>query len=147
MWYEDIHKTLEKKIADFYGTEDTILYAAAFDANGGVFEPLLGGDDAIISDELNHASIIDGIRLCKAERYRYKHSDMADLEEQLKKAQAQRFRIIVTDGVFSMDGDIAKMDQICDLADKYDALVMTTNVTLLDLLVKRGAVFQNIAVC
>ena len=122
---QDIHKTLEKKIADFYGTEDTILYAAAFDANGGVFEPLLGGDDAIISDELNHASIIDGIRLCKAERYRYKHSDMADLEEQLKKAQAQRFRIIVTDGVFSMDGDIAKMDQICDLADKYDALVMT----------------------
>ena len=122
---QDIHKTLEKKIADFYGTEDTILYAAAFDANGGVFEPLFSPEDAIISDELNHASIIDGIRLCKAERYRYKHSDMADLEEQLKKAQAQRFRIIVTDGVFSMDGDIAKMDQICDLADKYDALVMT----------------------
>jgi len=122
---QDIHKTLEKKIADFYGTEDTILYAAAFDANGGVFEPLFGAEDAIISDELNHASIIDGIRLCKAERYRYKHSDMADLEEQLKKAQAQRFRIIVTDGVFSMDGDIAKMDQICDLADKYDAMVMT----------------------
>lgn len=122
---QDIHKTLEKKIADFYGTEDTILYAAAFDANGGVFEPLFGAEDAIISDELNHASIIDGIRLCKAERYRYKHSDMADLEEQLKAAQAQRFRIIVTDGVFSMDGDIAKMDQICDLADKYDALVMT----------------------
>ncbi len=122
---QDIHKTLEKKIADFYGTEDTILYAAAFDANGGVFEPLFGPEDAIISDELNHASIIDGIRLCKAERYRYKHSDMADLEEQLKKAQDQRFRIIVTDGVFSMDGDIAKMDQICDLADKYDALVMT----------------------
>jgi len=122
---QDIHKTLEQKIANFYGTEDTILYAAAFDANGGVFEPLFGPEDAIISDELNHASIIDGIRLCKAERYRYKHSDMADLEEQLKKAQAQRFRIIVTDGVFSMDGDIAKMDQICDLADKYDALVMT----------------------
>jgi glycine C-acetyltransferase len=122
---QDIHKTLEKKIADFYGTEDTILYAAAFDANGGVFEPLFGAEDAIISDELNHASIIDGIRLCKAERYRYKHSDMADLEDQLKAAQAQRFRIIVTDGVFSMDGDIAKMDQICDLADKYDALVMT----------------------
>lgn len=122
---QDIHKTLEKKIADFYGTEDTILYAAAFDANGGVFEPLFGEGDAIISDELNHASIIDGIRLCKAERYRYKHSDMADLEEQLIKAQAQRFRIVVTDGVFSMDGDIAKMDQICDLADKYDALVMT----------------------
>ncbi|MES2589662.1 MAG: glycine C-acetyltransferase [Bacteroidota bacterium] len=122
---QDIHKTLEKKIADFYGTEDTILYAAAFDANGGVFEPLFGEEDAIISDELNHASIIDGVRLCKAQRYRYKHSDMADLEEQLIQAQKQRFRIIVTDGVFSMDGDIAKMDQICDLADKYDALVMT----------------------
>lgn len=122
---QDIHKILEEKIAKFYGTEDTILYAAAFDANGGVFEPLFGEEDAIISDELNHASIIDGIRLCKAHRYRYKHSDMADLEEQLKKAQNQRHRIIVTDGVFSMDGDIAKMDQICDLADKYDALVMT----------------------
>ena len=122
---QDIHKTLEEKIAKFYGTEDTILYAAAFDANGGVFEPLFGEEDAIISDELNHASIIDGIRLCKAQRYRYKHSDMTDLEEQLKKAQKQRHRIIVTDGVFSMDGDIAKMDQICDLADKYDALVMT----------------------
>lgn len=122
---QDIHKELEAKIAKFYGTEDTILYAAAFDANGGVFEPLFGEEDAIISDELNHASIIDGIRLCKAQRYRYKHSDMNDLEEQLKKAQDQRFRVIVTDGVFSMDGDIAKMDQICDLADKYDALVMT----------------------
>ncbi len=122
---QDIHKSLEAKIAEFYGTEDTILYAAAFDANGGVFEPLFGEEDAIISDELNHASIIDGVRLCKAQRYRYKHSDMADLEEQLKAAQAQRFRIIVTDGVFSMDGDIAKMDQICDLADKYNALVMT----------------------
>ena len=122
---QDIHKTLEQKIANFYGTEDTILYAAAFDANGGVFEPLFTEQDAIISDELNHASIIDGIRLCKAQRYRYKHSDMNDLEEQLKKAQDQRFRIIVTDGVFSMDGDIAKMDQICDLADKYNALVMT----------------------
>lgn len=122
---QDIHKELEAKIAQFYGTEDTILYAAAFDANGGVFEPLFGEEDAIISDELNHASIIDGVRLCKAQRYRYKHSDMADLEEQLKAAQAQRFRIIVTDGVFSMDGDIAKMDQICELADKYDALVMT----------------------
>lgn len=122
---QDIHKELEQKIANFYGTEDTILYAAAFDANGGVFEPLFGAEDAIISDELNHASIIDGVRLCKAQRYRYKHSDMADLEEQLKAAQAQRFRIIVTDGVFSMDGDIAKMDEICDLADKYDALVMT----------------------
>nr|WP_294859094.1 glycine C-acetyltransferase [uncultured Fluviicola sp.] len=122
---QDIHKELEAKIAKFYGTEDTILYAAAFDANGGVFEPLFGEEDAIISDELNHASIIDGIRLCKAQRYRYKHSDMVDLEEQLKKAQAQRHRIIVTDGVFSMDGDIAKMNEICDLADKYDALVMT----------------------
>jgi glycine C-acetyltransferase len=122
---QDIHKTLEAKIAAFYGTEDTILYAAAFDANGGVFEPLFGEEDAIISDELNHASIIDGVRLSKAQRYRYKHSDMEDLEEQLKKAQAQRFRVIVTDGVFSMDGDIAKLDKICDLADKYDALVMT----------------------
>ncbi len=122
---QDIHKTLEKKISTFYGTEDTILYAAAFDANGGVFEPLFSQQDAIISDELNHASIIDGIRLCKAERYRYKHSDMADLEAQLIKSQAQRHRIIVTDGVFSMDGDLAKMDEICALANKYDALVMT----------------------
>lgn len=122
---QDIHKELEERIAKFYGTEDTILYAAAFDANGGVFEPLFGKEDAIISDELNHASIIDGVRLCKAQRYRYKHSDMADLEEQLKASQAQRNRIIVTDGVFSMDGDIAKMNEICDLADKYDALVMT----------------------
>ncbi|RFC54344.1 glycine C-acetyltransferase [Brumimicrobium aurantiacum] len=122
---QDIHKELEQKIANFYGKEDTILYAAAFDANGGVFEPLFGKEDAIISDELNHASIIDGVRLCKAQRYRYKHSDMADLEEQLKKAQDQRFRIIVTDGVFSMDGDFAKMNEICDLADKYDALVMS----------------------
>jgi glycine C-acetyltransferase len=122
---QDIHKELERKIAAFYGTEDTILYAAAFDANGGVFEPLFGEQDAIISDELNHASIIDGVRLCKAARYRYKHSDMADLEKQLQDAQAQRFRIIVTDGVFSMDGDLAKMDEICALADKYDALVMT----------------------
>ncbi len=121
---QDLHKELEEKIAKFYETEDTILYAAAFDANGGVFEPLFTKEDAIISDELNHASIIDGIRLCKAARYRYKHSDMADLEEQLKAAQAQRFRIIVTDGVFSMDGDIAKLDKICDLAEKYDALVM-----------------------
>lgn len=122
---QDIHKELERKIASFYGTEDTILYAAAFDANGGVFEPLFSEQDAIISDELNHASIIDGVRLCKAARYRYKHSDMADLEKQLQDAQAQRFRIIVTDGVFSMDGDLAKMDEICALADKYDALVMT----------------------
>jgi glycine C-acetyltransferase len=122
---QDIHKELEAKIAKFYGTEDTILYAAAFDANGGVFEPLFSDQDAIISDELNHASIIDGVRLCKAKRYRYKHSDMADLEAQLIASQDQRFRIIVTDGVFSMDGDIAKMNEICDLADKYDALVMT----------------------
>lgn len=121
---QDIHKTLEKNISDFLGMEDTILYAAAFDANGGVFEPLFGENDAIISDELNHASIIDGVRLCKAQRYRYKNSDMADLEEQLKKAQAQRNRIIVTDGVFSMDGYVAKLDKICDLAEKYDALVM-----------------------
>jgi glycine C-acetyltransferase len=122
---QDIHKTLERKIAEFYGTEDTILYAAAFDANGGLFEPLFTDEDAIISDELNHASIIDGIRLCKATRYRYKHSNMADLEIQLQLAQAQRHRIIVTDGVFSMDGDLAKMDEICALAAKYDAMVMT----------------------
>lgn len=121
---QDIHKELEQKIANFLGQEDTILYAAAFDANGGVFEPLFGEEDAIISDELNHASIIDGVRLCKAQRYRYKNSDMADLEEQLKKAQAQRYRIIVTDGVFSMDGYVAPLDKICDLADKYNALVM-----------------------
>lgn len=121
---QDIHKTLEQKIATFLGTEDTILYAAAFDANGGVFEPLFDENDAIISDELNHASIIDGVRLCKAQRYRYKNCDMADLEEQLKKAQAQRHRIIVTDGVFSMDGFVAPLDKICDLADKYNALVM-----------------------
>lgn len=122
---QDIHKELEAKISQFYGKEDAILYAAAFDANGGIFEPLFGMEDAIISDELNHASIIDGVRLCKAQRYRYKHSNMEDLEEQLKAAQAQRHRIIVTDGVFSMDGDFAKMDEICDLADKYDALVMS----------------------
>jgi glycine C-acetyltransferase len=121
---QDAHKTLERNISEFLGMEDTILYAACFDANGGVFEPLFGAEDAIISDELNHASIIDGVRLCKSVRYRYKHSDMADLEEQLKAAQLQRFRIIVTDGVFSMDGDIAKLNVICDLADKYNALVM-----------------------
>ena len=121
---QDIHKELESKIANFLGTEDTILYAAAFDANGGVFEPLFDEQDAIISDELNHASIIDGVRLCKAQRYRYKNCDMADLEEQLIKAQAQRHRIIVTDGVFSMDGFVAPLDKICDLADKYNALVM-----------------------
>ena len=122
---QDIHKELEKRIADFYKTEDTILYAAAFDANGGLFEPLFGPEDAIISDELNHASIIDGVRLCKAKRFRYKQSDMSDLETQLKNAQGLRNKIIVTDGVFSMDGDIAKMDQICNLADKYNAMVMT----------------------
>lgn len=122
---QDIHKELEQRIADFYQTEDTILYAAAFDANGGLFEPLFGPEDAIISDELNHASIIDGVRLCKAQRFRYKHSDMLDLEAQLIKSKDLRNKIIVTDGVFSMDGDIAKMNEICDLADKYDAMVMT----------------------
>ncbi|MGB5417570.1 glycine C-acetyltransferase [Algibacter sp.] len=123
---QDIHKTLEQKIADFYQTEDTILYAAAFDANGGVFEPLLGEEDAIISDSLNHASIIDGVRLCKAARYRYQNNDMLDLEKQLIAANENgaRFKIIVTDGVFSMDGLVAPLDKICDLADKYDALVM-----------------------
>jgi len=121
---QDIHKELEQKLAKFLGTEDTILYVAAFDANGGVFEPLFGEQDAIISDELNHASIIDGVRLCKAQRFRYKHNDMADLEEQLKAAQACRSRIIVTDGSFSMDGTIAQLDKISDLADKYDAIVM-----------------------
>ncbi|MCF6223708.1 MAG: glycine C-acetyltransferase [Flavobacteriaceae bacterium] len=123
---QDIHKDLEQKIADFYQTEDTILYAAAFDANGGVFEPLLGKEDAIISDALNHASIIDGVRLCKAARYRYANNDMADLEQQLIEANKQnhRFKIIVTDGVFSMDGIVAQLDKICDLADKYDAMVM-----------------------
>lgn len=121
---QDIHKELEASIARFFGMEDTILYAACFDANGGVFEPLFSEEDAIISDELNHASIIDGVRLCKAARYRYKHADMIDLEEKLKAAQAQRFRIIVTDGVFSMDGDIAPLKTICDLAEQYDALVM-----------------------
>ena len=123
---QDIHKTLEQKIASFYQTEDTILYAAAFDANGGLFEPLFGPEDAIISDALNHASIIDGVRLCKAKRYRYSNSDMTDLEAQLKQAQEDgaRFKIIVTDGVFSMDGLVAPLDQICDLADHYNALVM-----------------------
>ena len=123
---QDIHKTLEQKIADFYETEDTILYAAAFDANGGVFEPLLGAEDAIISDSLNHASIIDGVRLCKAARYRYENSNMSDLEAQLIEANKNgaRFKLIVTDGVFSMDGVVAPLDKICDLANKYDALVM-----------------------
>jgi glycine C-acetyltransferase len=124
---QDIHKELERKIAEFYGTEDTILYAAAFDANGGVFEPLFGAEDAIISDSLNHASIIDGVRLCKAKRYRYNNNDMVDLEAQLKQANADgaRFKIVVTDGVFSMDGYVAQLDKICALADQYGALVMT----------------------
>jgi glycine C-acetyltransferase len=121
---QDLHKNLERKVADFFGTEDTILYAACFDANGGVFEPLLGEEDAIISDALNHASIIDGVRLCKAQRYRYANADMADLEEKLKESKALRFRIIVTDGVFSMDGNVAPMDKIIELSQKYDALVL-----------------------
>ncbi len=121
---QDMHKELEKAIAEYFHTEDTILYAACFDANGGVFEPLLTAEDAIISDSLNHASIIDGVRLCKAQRFRYANADMADLEEKLKEAQSCRFRIIVTDGVFSMDGNVAPMDKICDLAEKYEALVM-----------------------
>jgi len=121
---QDIHKELEKAVSDYFKTEDTILYAACFDANGGVFEPLFSSEDAIISDSLNHASIIDGVRLCKAQRFRYANADMADLEEKLKEAQGCRFRIIVTDGVFSMDGNVAPMDRICDLAEKYDALVM-----------------------
>ena len=121
---QDIHKELEQKIAQFLGTEDTILYAAAFDANGGVFEPLFDAQDAIISDALNHASIIDGVRLCKAQRFRYEHNDMADLEAKLQEAAGARSRIIVTDGSFSMDGTIAQLDKICDLADKYDAIVM-----------------------
>ena len=121
---QDLHRELEKAIANYFHTEDAILYAACFDANGGVFEPLLTAEDAIISDSLNHASIIDGVRLCKAVRYRYANADMEDLERCLKEAQAQRFRVIVTDGVFSMDGNVAPMDKICDLAEKYDALVM-----------------------
>ncbi|HET6511380.1 MAG TPA: glycine C-acetyltransferase [Candidatus Kapabacteria bacterium] len=121
---QDLHKELEQEVSTFLGTEDTILYVACFDANGGIFEPLFGEEDAIISDELNHASIIDGVRLAKAKRFRYKHSNMAELEQALKDSQAQRRRVIVTDGVFSMDGDIAKLSEICDLADKYDALVM-----------------------
>ncbi|MEP2240450.1 MAG: glycine C-acetyltransferase [Maribacter sp.] len=137
---QDIHKTLEQKIAHFYGTEDTILYAAAFDANGGVFEPLLTAEDAIISDSLNHASIIDGVRLCKAKRYRYANSDMADLEAQLIKANEDgaRFKIIVTDGVFSMDGIVAPLDKICDLADKYDALVMIDECHATGFIGKKG---------
>lgn len=122
---QDLHKTLEQKISEFLGTEDTILYAAAFDANGGVFEPLLGPEDAIISDALNHASIIDGVRLCKAQRLRYTHNDMADLEAKLQEAASAKVKVIVTDGVFSMDGTIAQLDKVCELAEKYDAVVMT----------------------
>ncbi len=137
---QDIHKELEQKIADFYGYEDTILYAACFDANGGVFEPLLGEEDAIISDSLNHASIIDGVRLCKAARYRYANSDMADLEKQLiaSKENGDRFKLIVTDGVFSMDGLVAPLDKICNLADKYDAMVMVDDCHATGFLGKTG---------
>ena len=135
---QDMHKQLEKAIADYFGTEDTILYAACFDANGGVFEPLFTEQDAIISDSLNHASIIDGVRLCKAVRYRYANADMAELEDCLKKAQAQRFRIIVTDGVFSMDGNAAPLDEICKLAEKYDALVMVDECHSAGVLGKTG---------
>ena len=135
---QDLHKELERKISAFLGTEDTILYSSCFDANGGVFEPLLGEEDAIISDELNHASIIDGVRLCKAQRYRYKNCDMADLEEQLKKAQAQRFRMIVTDGVFSMDGYIADLQAVCALAEKYNALVMVDDSHAVGFMGKNG---------
>ena len=135
---QDIHKELEKAIADYFGTEDTILYAACFDANGGVFEPLFTEQDAIISDALNHASIIDGVRLCKAVRYRYANADMAELEDCLKRAQAQRFRIICTDGVFSMDGNAAPLDKICELADKYDALVMVDECHSAGVLGKTG---------
>ena len=135
---QDIHKQLEKAIADYFGTEDTILYAACFDANGGVFEPIFGQEDAIISDSLNHASIIDGVRLCKAVRYRYANADMAELEECLQKAQTQRFRIICTDGVFSMDGNAAPLDEICALAEKYDALVMVDECHSAGVLGKTG---------
>ena len=135
---QDIHKELEKAVSDYFGTEDTILYAACFDANGGVFEPIFGQEDAIISDSLNHASIIDGVRLCKAVRYRYANADMAELEECLRKAQAQRFRIICTDGVFSMDGNAAPLDKICALAEKYDALVMVDECHSAGVLGKTG---------
>ncbi len=135
---QDIHKILEQKIATFLQTEDTILFAACFDANGGVFEPVIGAEDAIITDQLNHASIIDGIRLCKAQRYIFKHADMADLEEKLKETQNLRYRMIATDGVFSMDGDIAKLDEICDLADKYDAMVMIDDAHSTGFLGKTG---------
>ncbi len=135
---QDIHKELERKTADFLGMEDTILYAAAFDANGGLFEPLLDAEDAIISDQLNHASIIDGIRLCKARRYRYRHNDMGDLEARLQEAADARRRLIATDGVFSMDGTIAQLDKICDLADQYDALVMVDDCHATGFLGKTG---------
>ena len=135
---QDLHRELEKAIASFFHTDDTILYASCFDANGGVFEPLLTAEDAIISDSLNHASIIDGVRLCKAVRYRYANADMEDLERCLKEAQAQRFRIIVTDGVFSMDGNVAPLDRICDLAEKYDALVMVDESHSAGVVGKRG---------
>jgi len=135
---QDIHKILEQKISKFLQTDDTILFAACFDANGGVFEPLIGAEDAIITDQLNHASVIDGIRLCKAQRYIFKHADMEDLEEKLKEAQSVRYRLIATDGVFSMDGDIAKLDEICDLADKYDALVMIDDAHSTGFLGKTG---------
>ncbi len=135
---QDIHKQLERKISQFLQTDDTILYAACFDANGGVFEPILDKDCAIISDALNHASIIDGIRLCKAQRYRFVHADMHDLEEKLKEAQGAKYRLIATDGVFSMDGDIAKLDEICDLADKYDALVLVDDAHATGFLGKTG---------
>ena len=133
-----IHKDLEAAVTNFLGTEDTILYTSCFDANGGLFESLLTAEDAVISDELNHASIIDGIRLCKAQRYRYKHSDMADLEKKLKEAQDARFRLVATDGVFSMDGDIAKLDKLCDLADKYDALIMVDDSHAVGFLGSKG---------
>jgi glycine C-acetyltransferase len=135
---QDIHRRLERRIAEFLGTDDAILYAACFDANGGVFEPLLGKEDAIITDALNHASIIDGVRLCKAQRHIFAHADMADLEAKLTAAQSARYRLIVTDGAFSMDGDIAKLDAICDLADKYDALVMTDECHCTGFLGKTG---------
>lgn len=135
---QDLHKELEEKIAEFTGMEDAILYAAAFDANGGLFEPILTAEDAILSDELNHASIIDGVRLCKAARFRYKNNDMNDLEEQLKKAEGARRKLIATDGVFSMDGTIAKLDQICDLADKYGAMVMIDDCHSTGFMGKKG---------
>jgi len=135
---QDIHKTLERKISEFLKMDDTLLYAACFDANGGAFEPLLGKEDAVITDELNHASIIDGIRLCKAQRFIYKHSDMEDLEEKLKKSQGTRYRLIATDGVFSMDGDIAHVDKICDLAEKYNALVMVDDSHATGFIGKKG---------